>query len=108
MKTILTSDQMKKLYGVKIRKPMNSDKADQNKKLNIQEATDIVLIEVEGKKHQFPSWNAYNKLLRDHENLKSEMQKMFTEMRTLREALRAVGRNVDYVEGELRNKIDKP
>ena len=105
MKTQLDPKQLKRMYGSKPR-PKNNKTNKQNQ-LNIQETVDSVFVVIDNQKHQFPSWNAYNKLLRDYEHTKSNVQSLMMEIRNLQRIIQSMGQNINYIENDLQNKLDR-
>jgi len=92
---------------------MYSDKTDK-KKTNRKETVDIktgfdtVIILQEGIRHQVPSMNAYQKLVREHEKSKNDLQKALTDIKKLTEVIKRLDAGLTTIEESLNNKVDKP
>lgn len=92
---------------------MYSDKKSKKKTkareaINIQTAFDTVIILQEGRRYQVPSMNAYQKLVREHEKGRNDLQKALTDIKKLTEVIKRMDVNLTFVEESLNNKIDKP
>ena len=105
----LTPKQRKKMYGQRKRTNTTSSNSESNSKpLEIKESTDIILLEANGRLHQVPTWHSYNKLLSEHNKAKADMQRLLGEMRLLKAQIKTLNRNVNVIDEDLKNKVDKP
>lgn len=92
---------------------MYSDKKSKKKTkareaINIQTAFDTVIILQEGIRHHVPSMNAYQKLVREHEKGKADLQKALTDIKKLVEVIKRLDAGLTFIEESLNNKVDKP
>lgn len=76
--------------------------------INIKTGFDTVIILQEGMRYHVPSMNAYQKLVREHQKSKTDLQRAFAEIKKLTEVIKKIDSSLTFVEESLNNKIDKP
>lgn len=106
MKSNLDKKQLKKMYGSKRRKSTPTKTSESNK-ISTTTARDAVIIEDHGTKHALPTHAAYTELLKEHNMVKTDLRRVLTEVRILREAVTRLMKTSTQLENDLKNKIDK-
>ncbi len=86
----------------------NKKKTKTKETIDIRTGFDTVIILQEGTRHQVPSMNAYQKLVREHEKSKMDLQRALTDIKKLTEVIRKIDAGLTIVEEDLNNKVDKP
>jgi len=100
----LTSEEIVIMYsGGK-----NKKKTKAKETIDIQTGFDTVIILREGMRYPVPSMNAYQKLVREHQKDKADLQRALTDIKKLTEVIKKLDANLTVVEESLNNKIDKP
>lgn len=100
----LTSEEITIMYS----DGKNKKKTKAREAINIQTAFDTVIILQEGTRYQVPSMSAYQKLVREHEKGKADLQRALTEIKKLVEVIKKLDAGLTLVEESLNNKVDKP
>lgn len=97
-----------------IRKLMYSHEDDETtkkpkkiKEISIRPAAKSIILENGGVRHQVPSMQAFNEMLRENVNSKTELRKAQTDIKHLTETIKKMDTMLKNVERELANKADK-
>ncbi len=100
----LTSEEIAIMYsGGK-----NKKKTKARETIDIKTGFDTVIILQEGTRYQVPSMNAYQKLVREHEKSKTDLQRALTDIKKLVEVIKKLDAGLTIIEESLVNKMDKP
>ena len=102
--TELTAEERAIMYSGKTDKKKTKTKET----VDIKTGFDTVIILQEGMRYQVPSMNAYQKLVREHEKSKSDLQRALTDIKKLTEVIKKLDAGLTIVEESLTNKVDKP
>lgn len=102
--TELTTEERAIMYSGK--KDKKKTKAQET--IDIQTGFDTVIILQEGIRYQVPSMNAYQKLVREHQKDKADLQRALTEIKKLTEVIKRLDIDLTTIEESLANKVDKP
>ncbi len=100
----LTSEEIAIMYSGE----KNKKKTKARETIDIKTGFDTVIILQEGIRHHVPSMNAYQKLVREHQKDKVDLQRALTDIKKLTEVIKKLDANLTIVEESLNNKIDKP
>lgn len=100
----LTSEEIAIMYsGGK-----NKKKTKARETIDIKTGFDTVIILQEGMRYHMPTMTAYQKLVREHEKGKTDLQRALTDIKKLTEVIKRLDAGLTIIEESLNNKIDKP
>ena len=76
--------------------------------IEVRASRDSVIVLIEGKKHQIPSWKAFESLQKENNSLRKEQRKLLIEAKQLRLVVGKLTREVNEIGDELKRKMDAP
>ncbi len=104
MKSNLTDDSLKKMYGGGPKKKV----ATESKKVTAKSSREMVVIESDGQKHIVPTHDAFSEMLKEHQKMRNELKTAQGEIRILKDAFNKLVGHTNNLSESLENKIDKP
>jgi len=102
--TKLTAEERAIMYSDK----KSKKKTKARETIDIKTTFDTVIILQEGMRYHVPTITAYQKLVREHEKGKNDLQKALSEIKKLTEVIKRLDADLTTVEESLNNKVDKP
>lgn len=89
------------MYRQKIQRKQRTSEAT-----NLNVGSDIIVVEVQGKKISVPSIQAFKNLQEENRQLKTSIQRLETTVKKLINSAKNIDRDLKIVENDLKNKAD--
>ena len=106
MKSNLTADSIKKMYGSGSDESKKKTKTE-SKSVSAKSSRDMVVIESDGKQHIVPTHIAFTELLREHLIVKNDLRQVLAEIKVLKDSMRKLIMFSNNLSESVENKVDK-